>query len=109
MFAGKKKTVILPPENVSVIFTSSTFVNVTWLPVSRVNNTQYPYNYTVKWTAVTQGVLGVGRSVTVPWTSFDIRGLAPFTTYRIQVAARDWDLTGWFSESVLMTTLEWGK
>ena len=77
--------------------------------MSRLNSPQFLFNYTVHWAAVTHGVLGVTKNATVPGTSYNIQGLAPFTTYRIRVATRDWDRNGIFSNSVWVQTLEGGK
>ena len=101
-------TVVPSPQNVTAIATSSTSVNVTWLPVSRFNNTQYNL-YTFKWVAVTQGTLNRG---VVSGTSYSIQGLTPFTTYSIRVAAKEWNLTNevrLFSKEVWVQTLEGGK
>lgn len=89
--------------------TNSTSVTVEWLPVSRRPPSQHPYNYTVLWVPVKGGKLGVTTNVTVNVTSYTILGLNPYTKYVIQVAARDWNETGRFSDPLCVYTLEGGK
>lgn len=47
--------------------------------------------------------------MTVNVTSYTILGLNPYTKYVIQVAARDWNETGRFSDPLCVYTLEGGK
>lgn len=97
------------PQNLTVTAKNSTSVTVEWLPVSRHLVSLPPYNYSVQWAAVKEGTLGVITNVTVTTTSYKILGLAPYTNYVIQVAARDWNHTGNFSDPLCVHTLEGGK
>ena len=97
------------PQNISVTAKNSTYVTVEWLPVSRHLLSNYHYNYTLSWLAVKGGSSGVITNTTLNVTSFEIRGLTPYTKHVIQVAARDWNGTGRFSNPLCVYTLEDGK
>ena len=88
---------------------NSTDVTVEWLPVSRHPVSHHLYNYTLMWLAVKGGFPGVTTNVTLSVTSYQIRGLTPYTKYVIQVAARDWNETGRFSTPLCLHTLADGK
>lgn len=97
------------PQNVTLTARNSTSVTVKWLPVSRHNGSLPPYDYIVQWVAVKGGIAGVITNVTINVTSYHICGLAPYTKYIIQVAVRDWNETGRFSNPLCVHTLEGGK
>ena len=93
---------IFPPQNVTVKATTSTSLTVKWLPVSSSSHNAYSYR-------VTWAVNNARASVSVATSSYNIRGLKPFTTYEIRVAAVDGNQIGPFSNAVWVQTLEGGK
>ena len=91
---------ILPPQNVTVIVTSFTSVNVTWIPLKCFDSTQCPTMYKVQWTAGWFDWKVFRTSAIVKGTSYSIQGLWLLLTYEIQVATMNWGQTGPYSEPV---------
>ena len=65
--------------------------------------------YKVQWTFVKYGRNGAIQSAIVRGTSYNIRGLSPLATYKIQVATMNWDRTGAYSEPIRVQAFDGGN
>ena len=65
--------------------------------------------YKVQWTFVKYGGKGARQSTIVSGTSYNIQGLSPLATYKIQVATMNWGRTGPYSEPIRVQAFDGGN